>query len=745
MKSDNRNIEGKISKEVFPASESKQVKEKKTLKTATFSEIVSFSKLTLIGTIFFVLAILATVFGGLVEYAEGRFAIALFGVTGLILFFGIVLDVLRWRGYTEWGALGAIIAYFGVFIMFLPLLLYPFVVDFTFEVLFIIELFGGVITIIGFTSHRTDFDDKIVDLLTILWYRLRTFDFRAFLSTLWQLVRTTVGGFLRYIWQGLKNFPSRIKTFFSMLIRLILNVLKTSVLVIGQTFKKSILGIWNNLHWIGLIAVIAFVLITPGLPDPAPFPIRLEMLIIIGFFFLLGVIYPYRERVAKIITSTRSFVLQKTISAYSMLSGSKLKPTEATFCSRCLRGIENREFESLKEIKRTVNPPCPFCGLNSWVRIEVEPTFADKLTREEELLQTTIEGSDIRVRDVQKTIIAEKPQVVEEQEIPTKDLDVVMVSIEDEKVIKKGKFPDFLSYQRAQNVGAQTYSELEYIDRVGAPDFETAEKIKEGGFAHFETYKKALSVGASTISELRLVEELNAPDFVTAKKVQRGRFPDYQLYLQAQDIGARTYSELEFMTIKRVEIKSTDVEADMQAVIAEKQTELKLSKPGPKFVQETEVSLIPDEITKKEVFKLTEDRESLIQAIEIFESIFNDHTLKPKGGQELFWNNKKTWFSTQTKRFLRGNISTGMFYNKMKSLNKDLRSTFKIPEERFHKVESDKKQIQTKPLSSEKVLINPDALKKPLKICPQCQFTNESTYTYCMNCGFELPHKTNTR
>ncbi|MFX1283627.1 MAG: hypothetical protein ACFFB5_08230 [Promethearchaeota archaeon] len=530
MNSDKTSIPEKGSKDDSFVNESKEIKEvkkeRKTFKKASFSEIVSFSKLTLIGTSLFVLAILATVSLGLArqELAGGKYAIALFGVTGLILFFGIVLDVLRWRDYSEWGALGAIIAYLGVFIMFLPLLIFPFI-DLEFELLFIIELIGGIITIIGFTSHRTDLDDKIVNLFTILWYRVRNFEYVAFFSTLWQLIKTTVGGFFRYLGRGLKNLPARVKKFLSMVFGSIVNILETSLIVIGQTLKKSFYGVWNNLHWIGLIAVIAIIaLIDLPIPDVDPVLIKLEILIIIAFFFFLGVIYPYKERIAKITTNTRNFVLQKTISAYSMLSGTKIKHNEAIFCSRCLRGVEKREFESLMEIKGMVDPPCPFCGFNSWVGIEGKPTYVGKLAQEEEL---AIE--------------------VKEPKTPTKDLDVATVSIIEEKAIKEGKFPDYKSYQRAQDVGVRTFSELEFIERLGAPDRETADKIKKGGFAHYITFQKALGVGASNVLEFHLVDDLHAPDLETAIRVQKSNFPDYPSYTRAQDLGAPNYSELKFI------------------------------------------------------------------------------------------------------------------------------------------------------------------------------------------------------
>ena len=693
---------------------------------------------------------------------------------------------------------------------------------------------------------------------------------RQALSALKQLIETLVKGFFRYIWLGIKELGTRIKRFAGWVKRSIIFFLGHTWTFITKTFpnvlKRTLIGFWNNLHWLGLIAVILFIIMVDiPIPTSDPLVFKVELLIIISFFFCLGVLYPQRDRVLLITKRIQHTVLAGVISAYSMLSGTKINVDQSVFCSRCLRGVATREFQSLMEIKGMLDPPCPFCGCNNWIGSEHVSIPIDKLKRkEEQVIQTT-----------QKLVVKDT--------LPSK----IIISNSDKKALEKGKFPNFPSYQRAQNVGAQTYSELEYIDRLEAPDFETAEKISKGGFAHFETYKKALAVGASSVSELSLVEDLHAPDLataeeiqkgefpdygsyqraqefgvknysdlqyidrygapdfetaekiriggfsdfetfekaqsvgasniselhliedyqapdlVTAKEIQQGQFPDFQSYKQGQDLGvkrfsdlklikrfgapdfdtvtkirkggfpnyksyqqaqklgARTYSELKFM-ISTTGTARIDVEPGLQAVVTEEPPEKKHMKsirnsteveikPVPKIVQEAEISPISTKlITSEEAFRFTEDRKSLKHAIEIIDEIFSDPTSQPKDNQEFVeWNKKKSWFKTQRKRFLSGRISAGMFYTKIKYLKEELLTTFRIPEERFLEsekklTESEKKIIQTKPLSSEKVLINLDAIQEP-KICPQCQYTNESKYTFCMNCGFKLPNSTNAR
>jgi hypothetical protein len=381
---------------------------------------------------------------------------------------------------------------------------------------------GVIIFIIGFTSHATEIDRKIAEQWTIFYGWVKAGGIKQAISAFRAMIGTTIRGILRNLADGFRNLPKRIGTFIQLIMNGFINLF--------HFILNFIQGIWNNFHWVGLIGIIILLFFSEyGLF------INLELLIIVAFFFSFGVIFPYQERVANLVSRSSNLVLKQVVSAYSMLSGSKLQVTEAIYCSRCLRGIERIEFKSLREIKGKLNPPCPFCGFNSWIGYEYKPIY----TQEKELAKTMIQSTEIGIQDVQKAVIAEKPSEV----VPTEE----SVPIIDEKVIKKGKFPDYQSYKRAQDLGASNYSELKLIDRFGAPDFETAEKIRKGSFSHFQTFQKALELGASHVSELRLVEELNAPNLVTAKSIQKGNFPNYQAYKRAQDLGVSNYSDLELV------------------------------------------------------------------------------------------------------------------------------------------------------------------------------------------------------
>lgn len=400
-------------------------------------------------------------------------------------------------------------------------------------------IIGAGIMFFGLTSRATELDQKIVDQFFLFKEWVKAGGIRQSLSALKQLIWTIVSGFLRYIGLGIRELGSRITKFVGWIKQAIIFILGSSIVFFTKTFpqtiKRSIITLWNNLHWFGLIAAVVFILvITADTPvnqiSQKNVIIYTEIFIIIGFFFTLGVLYPKRDRVVRITQSVRNTVLSGVISAYSMLSGTKIDAEEAIFCSRCLRGVETREFKSLMEIKETINPPCPFCGFDNWVGIGVHDV--QSITTPEKLPKIKTPKFETIPPDA-KLETSVKPSEVLPSDI-------------DEKVLKKGKFPDYSSYKRAQDLGARNYSELEYIDRLGAPDLETADKIRKGGFAHYQTFQKALSIGASNVSELHLVEDFNTPDLETAIKVQKSNFPDYQSYKRAEELGVPTYSELEF-------------------------------------------------------------------------------------------------------------------------------------------------------------------------------------------------------
>ena len=102
-------------------------------------------------------------------------------------------------------------------------------------------------------------------------------------------------------------------------------------------------------------------------------------------------------------------------------------------------------------------------------------------------------------------------------------------------------------------------------------------------------------------------------------------------------------------------------------------------KCGKKLPQETYSPSSKQEIIDVD---FTKERASLERAIQIFDGIFADQTLRSRTNPNL-WDTKKTWYLNQKQRFLQRNVSNEMFYGQLKSLHEYLRSTVKISEDRL--------------------------------------------------------------
>jgi hypothetical protein len=332
-----------------------------------------------------------------------RFGPGILALSLLILFLAVIIDILRWRDFTEWGAIGAMISYVGVFLIFMPLLLNTFV---PFETVYIanISLYfmsiiaGIIIMIIGFTSHATELDRKLSEQWTIFIEWVKAGGIKQAISAFGAMIGTTIKGIGHYLAEGIKNLPKRVGKFVRLVIRGSKNVLRYAL-----SFFQ---GVWNNIHWVGLIGLILLLFISDY-----NFYINIELLIIIGFFFSLGILYPNQDRVVNIVNRTSTFVLKQVVSTYSMLTGSKLRATDAVYCSRCLRGIERNEFESLVEIRGTENPPCPFCAYSHWISIYREPPIKEVIPLEKPP-EKVITKDISRIRDSEEVV--EKKEEIEE-------------------------------------------------------------------------------------------------------------------------------------------------------------------------------------------------------------------------------------------------------------------------------------------------------------------------------------------
>lgn len=335
------------------------------LKDTFNAERFSFSKFTLFGVSLFPLAILVSIIfiSGRPRLMLGTFTICL-----LIVLLGVVIDVLRWRDYTEWGALGAIIAYIGLVVAFGTLIVFmvsdPWAKSIALtgeeSVLYpVVVLLGGFVILIGFTSRATEFDRKIEAQLAKSWHAIRTFDVRLFLSSTLRLIGALAVGMVLYLWRGLRTLKTRIILFGHLVHRTTRSLLGSAWIFLTETFprtfRRTVLTTWRNFHWVGLITLILFLamfnlLIASGSEETY---LKAELFIVVGFFFSLGVIYPHREQLVHAVQWVQDYSWEKMYSvnlAVRSLGGTRRKmlcrscdteiPLSSTACPSCTKRVE---------------------------------------------------------------------------------------------------------------------------------------------------------------------------------------------------------------------------------------------------------------------------------------------------------------------------------------------------------------------------------------------------------------------
>ncbi|MHA2175096.1 MAG: zinc ribbon domain-containing protein [Candidatus Hodarchaeales archaeon] len=294
----------------------------------------------------------------------GRGSIGLILLSFLSTVLSLVIDILRGRNYAEWSALGAIICYLGILLIFIPLIFYVLFSDLPDFWIIISELVGISFLIIGVTLRWTEYDEKLVNLIVMAIAYWKNYQKREAIKTVFRAIGAFIGGLIRSIGSGIAHFPRRFTTFLGMIGRTLVVYGRASI----DQLKKAVTGIfknfWNYLHWIGLLAILVYLWLT-GLSSYQ----NIELLIIVSFFFVLGILFSNSEQVMKAVSDTRNIILKGAISAYSMLTGAKIKKEESVFCSRCLRGVHQVEFAELQHVEDTDNPLCPFCGYENWVTV----------------------------------------------------------------------------------------------------------------------------------------------------------------------------------------------------------------------------------------------------------------------------------------------------------------------------------------------------------------------------------------
>jgi hypothetical protein len=354
-----------------------QIEKQSTLKSLQETQIEISKHITrrtaIIGICSFSLALLLII---ILSQQRGidRIAVGLILLSFLSTVLSLVYDILKGRNYTEWSALGATISYFGIFFIFIPLIFYVILPEGINDVLvFITEAIGILLLVIGVTLRWTEYDEKLVNLITIAIGYWKNYQKREAIKTFFRAIRTFFSGLFRSILGGISRFPKRLWTFLGMIRHSFVVYVKTTIGQLISAFTRIFKGFWNYMHWFGLLAILAYLGLSYLSSDQNIGTFmsyqNIEILIIISFFFALGILFSNSERIVKVVSNTRIAILKGAISAYSMLSGAKIKKEDSLFCSRCLRGVHKIEFAELQHVEDTETPLCPFCGYVNWVSV----------------------------------------------------------------------------------------------------------------------------------------------------------------------------------------------------------------------------------------------------------------------------------------------------------------------------------------------------------------------------------------
>ncbi|MHA2364594.1 MAG: hypothetical protein ACXAC7_11610 [Candidatus Hodarchaeales archaeon] len=233
-----------------------------------------------------------------------RLMVMLIGISLILFLLGVIIDQLNARGFRFW-ALGALISFTGVFVFFLPIVLYGLHLD-DVNLWLILILIGGSLILFGYTVDALELNKKVAVKLSDLWMAVTTYQWRSIPSRIFNVIATIIVGFISYISNGIRRLKTHLIKGFNQLYKFISESIKkifNFVLALPGLLWKTTKIVYNysylTLPFFGLV----FLWInqnhsTPGL---------LSMLLILILLFLLGVAYQKREQVGVLVNQVTDY------------------------------------------------------------------------------------------------------------------------------------------------------------------------------------------------------------------------------------------------------------------------------------------------------------------------------------------------------------------------------------------------------------------------------------------------------
>ncbi len=262
-----------------------QLNDKETLRNKLFisyGTIAGFVIFALVMTIFIALEVTNS------NPFTDRVTSALLGITIIVFLFGIIIDQLKYRDFRFW-ALGAIVSFIGVILLFSPVVFYGLGIDDALIWIFSIVI-GILLILFGYTIEAYELNNKVAKILINLWENIKNFEWKKIPRKILQLFSTIISGIAFYIVLGFKRFKYVIKKSIGGLLSFIgtsFRQIAKLIISLPGYFKKFVIFCYEYNYFL-IIPLFAFAVFKIyDLPYPAILIFILAILVMLLTFMAL--------------------------------------------------------------------------------------------------------------------------------------------------------------------------------------------------------------------------------------------------------------------------------------------------------------------------------------------------------------------------------------------------------------------------------------------------------------------------
>ena len=319
----------------------------------SYGTIIGFIIFALVISIFIILEVtLANPF-------STRLTSAFLGLTIIIFLLGVIVDQLKFRYFRFW-ALGAIVSFSGVLLLFSPIIFYGF--DNNDVVLWVFLIIVGILLIIfGYTIEAYELNNKVAKILINLWENIRNFQWKKIPKRLLSLIGLLLIGIISYIALGFRKFRYVLKKAFSSLFSFMLKsfngIIKLLIALPGY-FKKFLIFCYEYNYW--LLIPLFFFSIFKILNLPFPTILFLILVILLTLLVVMQILNSNAELSQRYLQTlrNRSWGAVQSISIRIQKTTSSIGKYKCTNCNKPLKLGQAQCENCSQEVKH-----CSICKL----------------------------------------------------------------------------------------------------------------------------------------------------------------------------------------------------------------------------------------------------------------------------------------------------------------------------------------------------------------------------------------------